>query len=320
MYGGFAAWTPAASVSQLDVNILFSIVFFLPITLLGANLFSAPVKQSVRSLPPIPLAVSIVIPVFNRERYLRRAIHSSLNQSLKNIEVLVVDDASTDRSLSIVNEIMLLDSRLRLIQHPHNSGTHLARITAIENARGEFILSLDADDTLLPYIAEDCVTAALAHDVDMVEFQALSVVQGAVRLFSYELPPCIEGNGRALATLFARKELNWNLWKRLIRRSLYLKTVNLLPNRVRERRLIYAEDKLHFGLILLFLNKFYFLREVGYVYYIGNPDNSESGTLQSKKEAWRQLRFVEKELKRLYAQWGNLSYTKTMDTPDGLLE
>jgi glycosyltransferase involved in cell wall biosynthesis len=231
-----------------------------------------------------------------------------------------VDDASTDRSLSIVNELMLVDSRLRLVQHPHNSGTHMARISAVENARGEFILSLDPDDTLLPHIAEDGLTAALAHDVDMVEFEALSVIQGKVRLFSYEPPPCVETSGLALSQLFARKELNWNLWKRLIRRSLYLKAVNAMPNRIRERRLIYAEDKLHIGVILLFLNRFYFLREIGYVYYKDNPDNSESGTLQSKKEAWRQLRFVEKELKRLYAQFGNLSYEKTMDTPDGLLE
>jgi glycosyltransferase involved in cell wall biosynthesis len=215
---------------------------------------------------------------------------------------------------------MAKDSRVRLIQHAHNSGTHIARITGVENSRGEFIMSLDPDDTMLPHIAKDSLMAAIIHNVDMVEFLALNAMDETVRLFSYQSPPYIYSDGLTLARLFARHQLNWNLWKRLIRRSVYLKAIQALPNQIRHRRVIYAEDKLHIGVIFLFLKKFYFLKELGYVYYRDNPDNSVSGKLQTKREAWRQLRFVENGLKHLYAHLGNLTYWKTMEAPEGLLQ
>jgi glycosyltransferase involved in cell wall biosynthesis len=262
--------------------------------------------------------VSILIPVFNRERYLHRAISSALNQSLRDIEVVIVDDHSTDGSIALVEKMMTDDNRLRLITHSENAGTHAARLTAVQNARGTYVLSLDPDDVLLPFIAADALHCALLHDADMVEFQVLEVIKGTTHLFSFLSPPEIESTGLTMAGFFAVQQLNWNIWKRLIKRSVYLQALSSLPRKAKSHRVVYAEDKLHIGLILLYIRKFYFLKELGYIYYRDNPDNSESGAQQTARMAIRQLRYVENGLKFMYQFIANMSYVRWKEIPTGL--
>jgi glycosyltransferase involved in cell wall biosynthesis len=299
-------------------GILWPSVVFLLLSLSGFLWRQPPVSCSLVRVPRLSLPVTIVIPVFNRERYLHRAISSALNQSLRNIDVLVIDDHSTDSSPDIIRDLMKTDRRLRMIRLGRNSGTHVARSTGVQKAHGTFILSLDPDDFLLPFIAEDAVHCALLHDADIVEFQVLEVLNGSVHLFSFLNPPMIASDGRTLAELFGNRHLNWNLWKRLIRRDIYLEALNTLPKRAKLQRVIYAEDKLHLGLVLLFAHRFYFLKEVGYVYFRDNPDNSESGKQQSQREALRQLRWVEHGLHYLYKQFSNLTYVRFKGVPEGL--
>lgn len=92
--------------------------------------------------------VSVVIPTYNREHTIQRAVSSALNQSLDNIEVIVVDDGSTDNTERIVKEFD--DDRLSYIRHDHNKGGSAARNTGISHASGEYIAFLDSDDEWLP--------------------------------------------------------------------------------------------------------------------------------------------------------------------------
>ncbi|MDU2063450.1 MAG: glycosyltransferase family 2 protein [Sporomusaceae bacterium] len=91
---------------------------------------------------------TIIIPVFNREKEVVRAIESCLKQSFDDFEVLVVDDASTDQSADVAGAI--LDYRIRLIRHRQNQGVCPARNTGIDYSQGEWLLFLDSDDELLP--------------------------------------------------------------------------------------------------------------------------------------------------------------------------
>jgi glycosyltransferase involved in cell wall biosynthesis len=295
------------------------IYFFLLIISIAAVFFwVTPVRFSVTSLPQLSLPVSVLVPSYQRERYLRRAIVSALNQTLRDLEVVVIDDRSTDSSIQIVEKLMSEDHRVRLVRHTTNCGTHAARITGVLYANGEFILSLDPDDEIFPYIAEDALHYALLHNVDIVEFHVMEVIQGRAKQFSFLNPPLVKGDGEALAKLFSEQNLNWNIWKRLIRRTVYMKALNILTPRIRSKRIIYAEDKLHIGLICLVANGFYFLKEPGYVYYRDNPENSESGAQQTKKECLRQLRYVERALKYFYKQRFNLTYQIWQHQPRGL--
>lgn len=94
--------------------------------------------------------VSIIVPVYNVEKYLERCINSLTNQSLKDIEIILVDDSSTDSSLEICQKKALEDSRIKVI-HKQNEGAGRARNTALEVANGKYIGFVDSDD----YIRED---------------------------------------------------------------------------------------------------------------------------------------------------------------------
>ena len=93
--------------------------------------------------------VSVIIPVFNAETTIRRTINSVLGQTYKRIEVLVVDDGSTDRTAEIVESIAEKDSRILLFQQ-QNAGVADARNLAIQEAKGEYIANIDADDIWYP--------------------------------------------------------------------------------------------------------------------------------------------------------------------------
>ena len=89
--------------------------------------------------------VSIIIPVYNSERHLSSCLESAIGQSYKNIEIILVDDGSTDNSGMMCDEYARKDKRIKVI-HKKNSGPSSARNAGIESARGEFIFFLDADD------------------------------------------------------------------------------------------------------------------------------------------------------------------------------
>jgi len=89
--------------------------------------------------------VSVIVPVYNGEKYLRLCIESIITQSYKNIETILINDGSTDNSGEICNAYALSDNRIRVI-HTQNNGPAAARNIGIENSKGSFVFFLDADD------------------------------------------------------------------------------------------------------------------------------------------------------------------------------
>ena len=94
--------------------------------------------------------ISVITPSYNAERFIRETIDSVLNQTYSNWEMVIVDDCSTDNTTSIVKEYMERDNRIKLIVLEVNSGSAVARNTAMENAKGQYIAFLDSDDLWLP--------------------------------------------------------------------------------------------------------------------------------------------------------------------------
>jgi len=93
--------------------------------------------------------VSVIMPAYNADRFITAALESILSQTYRNIEVIVVDDGSTDRTGELVLEIAAHDRRV-ILHRQHNSGVAAARNAAIQMAKGEFIAPIDADDIWLP--------------------------------------------------------------------------------------------------------------------------------------------------------------------------
>ena len=111
--------------------------------------------------------VSIIVPVYNVERYLKRCIQSLTMQSLENIEILLVDDSSTDSSLEICNELAKEDNRIHVITKP-NEGAGKARNAALQIAQGEYIGFVDSDDFVNADMFKTLVEKAESCDADLV--------------------------------------------------------------------------------------------------------------------------------------------------------
>jgi glycosyltransferase involved in cell wall biosynthesis len=95
-----------------------------------------------------PPLVSVIMPVYNCEKYLREAIDSVLAQSYKNIELVVINDGSTDSSREII--LSFSDPRIRFLENDNNSGIVFTRNKGLDSANGEFVATLDSDDVALP--------------------------------------------------------------------------------------------------------------------------------------------------------------------------
>lgn len=117
------------------------------------------------------LKVSVIMPVYNEEKLLTRCLDSLCNQSLTNIEIICVDDGSTDGSVGVMKEYMKLDSRIQVICQK-NSGAGEARNTGIHYASGEYLYFIDADDYLVEDTLESIVSCADSAKADVVIFDA----------------------------------------------------------------------------------------------------------------------------------------------------
>ena len=110
-------------------------------------------KGAVKKLPDFggdkPL-VTVLMTAYNAEKFIKQSLDSILNQTYKNLEIIVVDDGSTDQTLLIVKNLQKLDYRIKVFQMKKNSGPSLASNFGIKKAKGEFIARMDADDISFP--------------------------------------------------------------------------------------------------------------------------------------------------------------------------
>lgn len=92
--------------------------------------------------------VSVIVPVYNTEKYLENCLKSICKQSFKDMEIIIVDDGSTDGSKEIINSFIQKDKRIICVSHEKNRGLFQARVTGVENSLGEYIAFVDSDDTI----------------------------------------------------------------------------------------------------------------------------------------------------------------------------
>ena len=124
--------------------------------------------------------ISIVIPVYNVRDYLSECVDSVINQSLRDIEIILVDDGSTDGSGAMCDDYAKADSRVRVI-HKENGGLSSARNAGLRVAAGEYIYFLDSDDYIETNAMDELYAVAKKNDLDMVMFTARTFVDGVIR-------------------------------------------------------------------------------------------------------------------------------------------
>jgi glycosyltransferase involved in cell wall biosynthesis len=97
--------------------------------------------------------ISVIVPVYNIEKYIRRCVESVVKQSYKNLEIILINDCSTDGSPELCDKLATKDNRIKVIHQPENQGLSVSRNTGVEHSTGEIIAFIDGDD----YVVEDYI-------------------------------------------------------------------------------------------------------------------------------------------------------------------
>lgn len=115
-----------------------------------------------------PVKVSVIIPVYNVEEYVTQCLESVAKQTLKNIEIICVDDRGGDDSMALVERFSRQEPRLRIVRHDFNKGLGAARNTGLAGARGEYVSFIDSDDWIAPTFLERMYSVAVQSRINSV--------------------------------------------------------------------------------------------------------------------------------------------------------
>ncbi|WP_288737929.1 glycosyltransferase [uncultured Parabacteroides sp.] len=204
--------------------------------------------------------VSIIIPVYNVENFLTRCLNSILVQTYENIEVLLVDDGSTDSSGEICDKFVTVDSRI-IVFHKKNGGVSTARNLGIEHAKGDYICFVDSDDTVEPDMIQYTLQNAFVCDAD-ISCCLLDVVEidGSIR-FITKGNSGFRKNTDIIALYFTDqfiKDQMYGVYNKLFK-STIVKNKTFKPYKL-------GEDILFMFEVLLCSNNIYIGNKVGYHY------------------------------------------------------
>lgn len=207
--------------------------------------------------------VSVIIPVFNREKTIGRCVDSVLNQSLDNIEVIVVNDGSDDKTLTVLETIK--DDRVKIISQK-NMGQGYARNRGLEIACGKYVAFVDSDDTIEPQMLEDMYMKAEAEKADVVQCNLCDIYPDGrrkIQLKYKDITVKIDNKGVYMDKYFSTCRHSYEICNKLIRRSFMLKN-NL---KFRDTRKYFSEDLLFNLEMINCMRKICFISESYYNYY-----------------------------------------------------
>lgn len=213
------------------------------------------------------LLVSIIVPLHNKEKYIEKCIESISSQTYKDIEIIIVNDGSTDNSLSICNELAAQDGRICIISQD-NGGLAYSRKVGVENSKGEYIAFVDADDYIASDMIAKMVQRSKSNKADIVacnlyrakknglESNPFLISDGYYEADDKRLLQFYFHMGDAIPTLH-------NVCEKLIRRTKFLQIMDYVPNTVSV-----GEDLFFSYMLLQVVNGIEVLNEPLYFYRI----------------------------------------------------
>lgn len=219
------------------------------------------------------IKISIVIPVYNMAEYLNETIGTWTAQKMPEIEIIYINDASTDATLKILEKWRKKDSRIKIINLPENSGPWTARIEGVNCATGEYIMFADADDTITAGACEELYALIKKRKADILHFNTRIIDVNnkkgrAIRSLKAFVKPY---RGRleeenVLKGCFAEGKYQFSLWNKIYRSKICKKAFSYME----KEYLCMAEDKLAYFFIAFFAKSYYGVNtKARYNYYYG---------------------------------------------------
>lgn len=220
------------------------------------------------------ISFSIVIPVWNVEKYVGECLDSILKQTVNEIEVICVDDLSDDGSLEIINEYAKKDERVKVISLEENLSASVARKKGVLAASGKYILFVDADDTIEPRCCEILIELLKKHPVDILHFGTNIVnannlpEQRVSNMETFVEPYCdylYEEN--VFLACFRERKYKFSLWNKVYDAEVCKKAFS----KIKDEKLPKGQDKYAYFLLSYYAKSYYGVNEYKlYNYRFGN--------------------------------------------------
>lgn len=234
------------------------------------------------------VAVSVIVPIYNSESYLSRCLNSLMNQSLKNVEFILVNDGSTDNSNTIIKKYMQQDSRFSLIEQK-NLGVGTARNNGIKKAKGDYISFVDSDDYIELQMLEDMYLTALSKDLDIIvsRYQKVNsnnqIIQQGPDYSNFDK----ESMFKSLLTM----SIPSVCWNALYKRSLFKQSDCLFPSKN-----IYNEDTATLYKLFYYANSIEFTNSIYYNWHYVPNSKTNSISLKHIDDMYRIVQSFKKFL------------------------
>lgn len=233
------------------------------------------IKLKKQKIPDI----TIIITIYNQAHCLFKCLRSIQNQSLKNIEIIIVDDCSLDNSSEIIEEFQKEDPRIIFIEHEANEGTIKARSDGIRKAKGKYITIIDGDDAFIHKdILKNSLYIAQKANIDVVEFQ-IGIYKDEsffgrtknypdLNLTYIVQQPELRTKFILTFNNFPGDLRNRGICGKLIKKELFNKILLYIGKEFTDDFIIEAEDTIMAISILHLANSYYLMKELGYYYSI----------------------------------------------------
>lgn len=241
--------------------------------------------------------ISVIIPMYNASRFIKKCITSILNQTYKNFELLIINDGSTDNSLEICNKFN--DKRIKIINQ-ENAGCEYARLTGIQQSKGEYICFVDADDWIAKNYLETLITPAQKYNVDITCIKSYKVIDkhGIIKF----------KNGwdnfqeKLLAPDELKKHNNFLIYNRIFSNTIWgklYKTSIIDKNKIMPSDIFYGEDTAFNLHLSPNIKSCYLINQYKYYYRYGG------NTLTNHDRYWRDNVKLYSEIKRMALEYNN---------------
>ena len=227
--------------------------------------------------------ISVVIPVYNCEKYIENAIYSTINQSFKNFEIVLINDFSNDNTTQKIQSLQShFKNKIKIINHSNNMGIFTSRLEGILNSNGIYIIYIDSDDIFLnPFLFQKLYDFNYIYNIDIVEFIVLYQVEGKKRFYMPDdhrlnhyhnfKEKIIKQPELSNILFYIPRTLNYSevicrtVWSKIVRKDVLLKTINFIGNN-KNSKINYGEDTIMNVLNFQYSNNYSNINLPGYMY------------------------------------------------------
>lgn len=256
--------------------------------------------------------LSVIVPVYNVEKFLHRCVDSILNQTFADFEIILIDDGSTDSSAQICDDFAKKNSRIKVF-HQKNSGVSVARNVGVDAAKGDYITFVDSDDWLEPEMYREMVSVVDKRpEVEVVMCDFFTIKKNLKEEISAEIRKGYFSKKQIIEeiypTLLVTEDFGRipivSVWNCLFKRSL------LIDHKIKfDADLLYSEDYLFMANVMIEVNSFYYLKENYFYNYLQYED---SRSKKYQPDWWKFLLNLNIKLKKLLKDNKDYDFTRQL--------